>query len=153
MSKQKPTKWNWNHRRLLAAKLIATTTLTHEEIAKKCSVNRSTVSEWNMHHEFKEKVTELVLLDERATKAGILRRALNTLEEKSLKAADDKTTELDYLKFVSDLVGLTDKKEGVNVFNVTGIVHSPEVIQAANDLVRRLSEKTIEMEDIENAEQ
>jgi predicted transcriptional regulator len=121
MSKQKPTKWNWNPRRLKAAELMAVGKMTHEEIAKECSVNRSTVSEWNMHPEFKEKVMDLILLDERATKAGILKRAFNTLEKKSENAGDDKTTELDYLKFIADLMGHTKQtikhegNAGVNV--------------------------------------
>lgn len=121
MSKQKLTKWSWTGQRLKAAKMMAEGTYTHEDIAKECGVRRETVSVWNMHPEFKEKVVELVLLDERATKAGILRRALNTLEEKSLKAADDKTTELDYLKFIADLGGLTKQtihhegQQGINV--------------------------------------
>lgn len=150
MPSQKLTKWNWSWQRMKAAELMATTPKTHEEIADECNVTRETVTRWNQVPEFKEKVTEFVLLDERATKAGILKRALTTLEKKSENAGDDKTTELDYLKFISDLMGLTDKKEGVNVFNVTGIVHSPEVIQVANDLVRKLSEKAIETEDSEN---
>jgi predicted transcriptional regulator len=121
MSKRKPTKWNWNPRRLKAAELMAVGKMTHEEIAKECSVNRSTVSEWNMHPEFKEKVMDLILLDERATKAGILKRAFNTLEKKSENAGDDKTTELDYLKFIADLMGHTKQtikhegNAGVNV--------------------------------------
>jgi len=126
---------------------MALGTHTHEEIAKVCGVRRETVTIWNQVPEFKEKVVELVLLDERATKAGILRRALKTLEEKSKGAAGDRTTELDYLKFIADLTGVNEKQGGVNVFNVTGIVHSEEVIVAANDLVRKLSEKAIEAED------
>jgi predicted DNA-binding protein (UPF0251 family) len=121
MTSQKITKWNWTGQRLKAAKLMAVGDMTHEEIAKECDVKRETVSRWNAVPEFKEKVVELVLLDERATKAGILKRAFNTLEKKSENAGDDKTTELDYLKFIADLMGHTKQtikhegNAGVNV--------------------------------------
>lgn len=142
-----PTKWNWTGQRLKAAKLMAEGDFTQEQVAKECGVRRETVNVWNQVPEFHEKVTELVLADERATKAGLLRRALKTLESKGDKAAEDKTTELEYMKFIADLMGINEKQGGVNVFNVTGIVHSEEVVVAANDLIRKLSEKVIEAED------
>ncbi|RQD88792.1 hypothetical protein D5R95_02735, partial [Methanosalsum natronophilum] len=117
MSLQKTTKWNWTGQRLKAAKLMASGTMTQEQIAKECSVNRVTVTKWNQVPEFKEKVAELILLDERATKAGILRRALKTLEKKSLVANEDRSTELDYLKFIADMMGLTDNTPQVNITN------------------------------------
>lgn len=105
MAKQKPSGFTWNAKRLKAAELIAAGEMTHADVAKACSVNRSTVSEWHMHEEFKEKVREFVLLDERATKAGIVQRALKTLKDKSSDAKMDKSTELDYLKFIAKIQG------------------------------------------------
>lgn len=87
-----------------AANLAATTSKTQEEIAHDCNVSRKTVNEWFQVQEFLDKVTELILLDERATKAGILRRALRTLESKSANSENDKTTELDYMKFIVELM-------------------------------------------------
>jgi hypothetical protein len=147
MSKQKPTKWNWNPRRLKAAELIAVGKMTHEEIAKECSVNRSTVSEWNMHPEFKEKVMDLILLDERATKAGILKRAMDSLEKKTEKVDDDKTTELDYLKFISEFQGHTKQGGDLIINNATAVVMSPEVSEKANELSRILTLNAIEQEE------
>lgn len=141
----KPTKWNWTGQRLKAAKMKADGSYTHEAIAKACGVKRDTITSWNQIPEFKEKVTELILLDERATKAGILKRALNTLEKKSLKAEDDKSTELDYLKFISDLTGITSQPE-VIVNNAVAVVNSPEIIEQANELSRRISKICIESE-------
>ncbi|WP_292467270.1 hypothetical protein [Methanolobus sp.] len=146
MSQQKPTKWNWNSRRLKAAKLLATTTMTHGDIAKECGVRRDTVSWWNLFPEFKDKVNEFVLLDERATKAGILKKALKTLDAKSDKAADDKNTELDYLKFVSELQGHTKHDVDVTINNAVAVINSPEIVEQANELSRRLSKKIIEQE-------
>lgn len=118
MSGQRLTKWNWTGQRLKAAKLMALGTMTQDEIAKECQVTRQTINVWNNTPEFKEKVVELVLLDERATKAGILQRALKTLEEKSKGAAGDKTTELDYLKFISDIQGHTKQGTDIQINNV-----------------------------------
>jgi hypothetical protein len=78
--------------------------MTNEEVAKACPVAHSTLYEWLKQPEFLEKVNEYILLDERATKAGILRRALRTLESKSKNSDNDKTTELDYMKFVVELM-------------------------------------------------
>lgn len=147
MGSQIPTKWNWTGQRLKAAKLLAVGDFTQEQVAKECGVRRETVNVWNQVPEFHEKVTELVLADERATKAGLLKRALVSLEKKMDRVSEDKTTELDYMKFIADLMGINEKQGGVNVFNVTGIVHSEEVVVAANDLIRKLSEKVIEAED------
>jgi DNA-binding XRE family transcriptional regulator len=140
MSKrQNPTEFKWTWQRTKAAKLIAEGELNQEEIAKECHVVRQTVSGWNQSPEFKEKVMELVLLDERATKAGILRRALKTLEAKARQAAEDKTTELDYLKFIADLVGITDQSPQVNITNAVGIINSPDIIKDANELSRKIN--------------
>lgn len=150
MPSQKITKWNWTGQRLKAAEMVAKGEKTQEAIAKECGVRRETISIWNSQPEFKEKVVELVLLDERATKAGILKRALATLESKSLKAPDDKSTELDYLKFISDLTGITSTKPEVIVNNAVAVIGSPEIIESANELSRRLSEKIIQQEDMKD---
>jgi hypothetical protein len=130
--------------------MMALGTHTHEEIAKVCGVRRETVTIWNQVPEFKEKVVELVLLDERATKAGILQRALKTLEEKSKSAPGDKSTELDYLKFIADMTGITSTKPEVIVNNAVAVIGSPEIIESANELSRRLSEKIIQQEDVKD---
>lgn len=140
MGSQIPTKWNWTGQRLKAAKLMALGDYTQEEVAKECRVTRETINVWNKVPEFHEKVVELVLADERATKAGILKRALKTLDKKTELAADDKTTELDYLKFIADIMGITDQKTGVNIINAVGISNTPEVKDAANSLCKRIRE-------------
>jgi hypothetical protein len=72
------------------------------------------------------------------------------LEEKSKGAAGDKTTELDYLKFISDLTGITSTKPEVIVNNAVAVIGSPEIIESANELSRRLSEKIIQQEDMKD---
>lgn len=140
MGSQIPTKWNWTGQRLKAAKLMAVGDFTQEQVAKECRVTRETINVWNKVPEFHEKVVELVLADERATKAGILKRALKTLEAKAERAAEDKTTELEYLKFIADLMGLTKQGEGVNIINAVGITNTPEVKQASEILCKRIRE-------------
>lgn len=140
MGSQIPTKWNWTGQRLKAAKLMAVGDFTQEQVAKECRVTRETINVWNKVPEFHEKVVELVLADERATKAGILKRALRTLEAKADRAAEDKTTELEYLKFIADLMGLTEKQAGVNIINAVGITNTPEVKQASEILCKRIRE-------------
>jgi hypothetical protein len=130
-----------------ASKLMATTSMTHEEISKECGVRRETVTVWNQHPDFKEKVTELILLDERATKAGILKRAMDSLEKKTEKVDDDKTTELDYLKFISEFQGHTKQGGDLIINNATAVVMSPEVSEKANELSRILTLNAIEQEE------
>ncbi|MCS3923870.1 phBC6A51 family helix-turn-helix protein [Methanosalsum natronophilum] len=132
--------WTWNKRRLKAAKLLARGDMKQTDIAKECGINPYTFYNWNHTPEFKEKVAELVLLDERATKAGILQRALTTLEKKSELVGTDKSTELDYLKFIANLKGLTDNRSQVNITNAIGIVNSPEVLEKANELSKQISQ-------------
>lgn len=140
MGSQIPTKWNWTGQRLKAAKLMAVGDFTQEQVAKECGVTRETINVWNKVPEFHEKVVELVLADERATKAGILKRALKTLDKKAELAAEDKTTELDYMKFIADLMGLTDQKGGVNIINAVGITNTPAVKEASDILCKRIRE-------------
>lgn len=149
MTSQKITKWNWTGQRLKAAELMATASMTHEEIAKECDVKRETVSRWNAVPEFKEKVTEFILLDERATKAGILKRAMDSLDKKTELVDSDKTTELDYLKFISEVQGHTKQGGDIIVNNATAVVMSPEVSEKANELSRIITMNAIEQEDID----
>ncbi|MCK5431781.1 MAG: hypothetical protein KAJ03_03505, partial [Gammaproteobacteria bacterium] len=59
--------------------------------------------------EFLEKIDEFILADERATKAGILKAALDAgkIKEKDIKT--DKSTYLDYLKLIADIQGHNKK--------------------------------------------
>lgn len=138
----KPYKFNWNPARRKAAKLAASTLLTQGEIAKECGVSRYTVNAWFQAPEFLEKINEYVLADERATKAGILKRCYISLEEKSKLAAADKTTELDYLKLIATVTGIIDKKNSVNIVNTPypGIVNTPAVKEAVSELCRMIRE-------------
>ena len=96
--------WKLTPIRIKAAQLLAAGNMTNEEVAKNCTIGHNTLYEWLRRPEFLDKVNEYILLDERATKAGILRRALRTLESKSKNSDNDKTTELDYMKFVVELM-------------------------------------------------
>jgi hypothetical protein len=144
MARQKPTKWNWTGQRLKAAKLIAAGDMTQEQVAKECSVIRQTINGWCQQPEFKEKVTEFVLLDERATKAGILKRAMKSLDKKSELVETDKTTELDYLKFISDFVGHTKQNTDIQINNVeVNISEARERITSRiNSIASRVREDT-----------
>ncbi|MGB3908244.1 MAG: phBC6A51 family helix-turn-helix protein [Methanomethylovorans sp.] len=142
MKPQIEKEWKWTNQRYKAARLLAEGELTQQQIATECHVIRQTIYNWLKQPEFLEKVNEYVLADERATKAGLLRRCYKTLEEKSKLAATDRTTELDYLKFIADAMGYTDKKNNVNIVNTTypGVSNTPEVKEACSELCRLLRE-------------
>lgn len=78
----KPIVFKWTPARIKGAKLAASTTMTQEEIAKECSVHRMTVNEWFQAQEFKEKVAELIMQDERFTRPGLLKITGAILDKK-----------------------------------------------------------------------
>lgn len=134
----KPSNFTWNPARIKAAKLAASSMMTQGEIAKECRVHRMTVNEWFQAPEFQDKVTELILKDERITKAGLLKRTAHMIEKKFENFEDDKTTTLDLMKFAKDLQ--EESHSGVNIINAVGIVNSPGVKDAARQLCEKIRE-------------
>ena len=107
---KKPEIFKWNRGKLLAAKEIADGSKTHGEIAKELKITQQTISRWKQFPEFLEKIDEFILADARATKAGILKAALDAAEIKKKHIEDDKSTYLDYIKTIADVQGHNKKQ-------------------------------------------
>lgn len=132
--------FSWTPARIKGAKLAAGTSMTHAELAKECDVSRETVSRWFQEQEFKKKVEDLILHDERFTQAGLLKISGMVLEKKLEKAAEDKSTAYDYIKLIADIVGIKKPSSEVNIFNAVGVINTQEVKDAAAKLCEKLRE-------------
>ena len=106
----KTGQFKWTSQKLEAAKLLAEGELTYEEIAARVQRKRQYVSRLKENPEFLEKIDEFILADERATKAGILKAALDAAEIKKKHIEDDKSTYLDYIKTIADVQGHNKKQ-------------------------------------------
>lgn len=100
-----PEVFKWTGQRKNAALLISEGTKNYEEIALEVRVHISTLWEWRQHPIFQEEVSRLILANEKATREGLLRLAYKAIEEKIGSIADDKSTVLEWSKFIADLQG------------------------------------------------
>lgn len=107
---EKTGKFKWTKDKLKVAKLLAEGELSHGEIAGIFQKKQQFISRLKENPEFLEKIDEFILADARATKAGILKAALDAgkIKEKDIKT--DKSTYLDYLKLIADLQGHNKKQ-------------------------------------------
>jgi len=105
-----PGKFTWTPKRKLAAKLLSEGTKNYTEVSKAAGINRDTLLEWRKHEEFLEKVDELTLKNELATRAGLLRECLLGLDKKKNYIESDKNTHLHYVQAIADLQGLLKQK-------------------------------------------
>ena len=97
--------FDWDKRSQKAAALIAQGTMYHIDIAQACGVLTWRISLWKRNKEFMDRVNELTLECETATKAGLLREAYQGLEIKREELHTDKSTHLDYMREIADLQG------------------------------------------------
>lgn len=102
--------FTWTPKRKQAALLLSEGTKTYEEVAEEVRIHISTLWLWRKHDDFLLEVDRLTLENEKATKAGLLRRAFKALDEKKDGIKEDKNTYLDWAKFISDLQGHTKQK-------------------------------------------
>lgn len=110
---RKVTKGNifvWTGKRKKAALLISVGTKDYEDIANEVGVHRKTFWEWRQHPIFQAEVSRLILANEKATREGLLRIAYKAIEEKIESMADDRSTVLDWAKFIADIQGHLKQK-------------------------------------------
>lgn len=104
----------WTGPRKKAALLISEGTKNYEDIAEDVGVHRKTFWEWRQHPIFQAEVSRLTLANEKATKEGLLRLAYKAIEEKMGNIADDRSTVLEWSKFIADLQGHVKKQVGLD---------------------------------------
>ncbi len=100
----------WTGQRKKAALLISEGTKNYEEIAEEVGVHRKTFWEWRQHPIFQAEVNRLILSNEKATREGLLRIAYKAIEKKIGSVADDRSTVLEWSKFIAELQGHTKQK-------------------------------------------
>ena len=131
---EKDGKFKWTKDKLKVAKLLAEGELSHGEIADIFQKKQQFISRLKENPEFLEKIDEFILADDRATKAGILKAALDAAEIKKKEIKDDKSTYLDYLKVVADIQGHNKKTLAIEG-EITNI--NKEVVVVAGDAKSR----------------
>jgi hypothetical protein len=102
---KKAKEFKWSAKSKKVAILIAEGFGTQTEISTEVGVHESTISKWKREPEFLEKVDELTLAYEKASKAGLLREAYKGLNIKSKNISNDKSSHLDYVKAIADIQG------------------------------------------------
>jgi transposase-like protein len=129
----------WTPQRKQAAVLIAEGTKNYKDIAFEVGIEDRTLRRWRQSPIFLEEVSRLTLANEKATREGLLRIAYNAIETKMGKLEEDKSTLLDWTKFISDLQGMTKQK--IEFDNVTSqsIPRTPAVIDAEYELLKAIS--------------
>lgn len=104
----KPNVWRWTAERYRLARHIAEGD-TYREAGKKVGLAEVTVKTymWEVN-EFRAYVDKITLENEMASRAGVLRMLMRVAKEKLPDAAADKSTYLDYLKFIRELADDVD---------------------------------------------
>lgn len=105
MTTKKPKEFKWTNKKLDIARAMAEGTEPQCAIAKRVGVDAATISVWKLNSEFMAKVDDFTLAHERATKAGLLREAYKGIDIKEKHIEEDKSTHLDYVKYVSKIQG------------------------------------------------
>lgn len=111
---KKRGKYKWSQKKIKVANALSEGILTQTKIAEKFKITETSISLWKREPEFLQRVDELTLAIDKATRAGLLREAYQGLEIKRENISDDKTTHLDYTKAIADLQGLNKQKVDVN---------------------------------------
>jgi hypothetical protein len=97
-------------KKLKAALMMAEGLKSQRDISDELDIHESTISKWKQNPDFTAYVDKMTVEHETASRAGLLRRAYAGVHLKQLKAGDDRSTHLDYLKFIAELQGLKDDK-------------------------------------------
>ena len=101
--------FKWTSRKRDVAKHLAEGLLKQNDIANLCECTTAQISVWKHSPEFMDQIADYILVDARATKAGILQAALKGVRLKEADMEADKSTHLDYLKAVADIQGHNKK--------------------------------------------
>lgn len=114
-------KFNWTKKKLNIAKEISTGIKSQRQIAEELDVHESTISKLKQHPDFMTKVNEFTLAHELATKGGILRELMNGVHMKRKKIEDDRSTALDFLKEINEMLGYKKQHvehSGIDTINI-----------------------------------
>ncbi|MCK5012780.1 MAG: hypothetical protein KAS66_03090 [Candidatus Omnitrophica bacterium] len=136
-------KYKWSQKKINVAVALSEGVMTQRKIADKFKITETSISLWKREPEFLQKIDELTLAHDKATRAGLLREAYQGLEIKRDKIPEDKTTHLDYTKAIADMQGLNKQKIDVNhsgEITHNEIVSTPDVLEAANNLAKKIAE-------------
>ena len=129
----------WSDNKRKAAELMAEGLYTQTEIAKSLDIRDETISRWKREPEFLQRVDDLTLALERHQLAGMLRR----LDEQQDKTTVGKTDWLKIEEFKAKLRGFDKVKVDVNhsgEITHKEIVSTPDVLEAANNLAKKIAE-------------
>lgn len=103
-----PVIWKWSHKKYLLAKHIADGD-TNKEAGRKVGLARETVQGYmNRVPEFRAYVDKITLENELVSRSGTIRALVRKVREKEEVTASDKSTHLEYLKFLRDVVKEND---------------------------------------------
>ena len=119
-----PKKMNMTKDKIKVARYLAQGR-TYQETADKFHLAHKTIKSWMAYRDpetdertFRTYVDKLTLENEMNTKAGILRRVNNAIDVKEEYLADDKTTMLEWIKQLTQILNEEDEKEDA-VVNIT----------------------------------
>ena len=132
--------FEWDEVKIKTAALIAEGRLYFLDIAEEVGTTAWQISMWRRNKEFMDRINELTLEHELATKAGLMREAYYGLQLKREVIAPDKTTHLDYLKELADLQGF--KKQQVELsggVKIDAKVTITEAVEEYSEVLEELS--------------
>ena len=118
-----PNVFLWTEKRKKASRLISEGVKNYEDISEEVGVHRETFWEWRQHPIFQAEVSRLTLANEKATREGLLRLAYKAIEKKIGSVADDRSTVLEWTKFIADLQGFMKQKVELDA----NLKHSNEI--------------------------
>lgn len=139
-------------KKLKAALMMSEGLKSQRDISEELDMHESTISKWKHDPDFAAFVDKMTVEHETASRAGLLRRAYAGVNLKQTKITDDRSTYLDYLKFIVDLQGLKkgdnpndDRITAIKIYSAErshdpqDITSDPDVLEAANDLARKMA--------------
>ena len=103
-SAKKREVFKWSSARKAAARLISTGLHTQKKVSVELNLTEKTLSEWKQYPDFIHEIERLTYLQERATRAGIVRGVLKGIALKEADITSDRDTFLDYLEFLIKII-------------------------------------------------
>lgn len=134
-----PNVFKWTPQRKKAAFMLSEGIHQYKDIANEVRVNPWTLWEWRKHPIFIKEVSRLTFENEKATREGLLRLAFKAIEEKMGRLQEDKTTLLDWVKFISDLQGMAKQKIEFDNVTESRTPRTQEVIDAEYELLKAIT--------------
>lgn len=128
-SPRNPLVFIWTGQRIKAALLISEGAKNIAEMCEEVGVHDRTLFDWRQHPIFQAEVSRLTLANEKATREGLLRLAYKAIEAKIGSISDDRSTVLEWSKFIADMQGhMKQKIELEGNVNHTGevVIYIPD---------------------------